>query len=586
MYINPNQYAKTFQDIKRSSLSHSTCKLVIFVSCLDVDALCAAKILSLLLRKELIQYQLIPTTGYSDLKSHYDKLDNEVTNIILIGCGAMLDLEGFFDVNPEEFLGHNSTTNGHTIDNANEAEIELDVVKTDNFALTRKIYVVDGHRPWNLDNLFGSAMVVCLDNGYVDGNLNNEKESYNVLVEMSDSEDEDEDEDEDEERNGNNNGDDQDGDKTDVDDENDEPRASTSRRGVKSIHEDKIQTYYNQSSTITSSCSITVYALVSAIGETNVDNLWLGIVGASGFDCSIFVDEVRRFSNDSGIHMERGTYLPLLRHSSLYDALLYNWIDGDKRIHKILAKMGVPIVAAKQQWQYLDPPIKNKLPGLLKKYLPELPQVEIFYRCGVTSMDVFVSLTALLETGVGLNSNNNNNNGVDHGDLEDENEIIRREIKSRESSYIRNFWSAFDSVSSFGIANNIGLEKGITAAKLVQKELFQTIKYIIEQKLIKNLKVYRLCILKDESSHSGFDNPVLLIKLSNRIMDYLKQQTSKPLVVAAELSNTYFVLGIGINNAFSKISGAQMKKDFFEVSLVEIKKEDLAPFLEQLTFNL
>ena len=29
-----------------------------------------------------------------------------------------------------------------------------------------------------------------------------------------------------------------------------------------------------------------------------------------------------------------------------------------------------------------------------------------------------------------------------------------------------------------------------------------------------------------------------------------------------------------------------MKKDFFEASLVEIKKEDLAPFLEQLTFNL
>ena len=89
-------------------------------------------------------------------------------------------------------LGDNSTTNGHTIDN--DTELELDAVKTDNFALTRKIYVVDGHRPWNLDNLFGSAMVVCLDNGYIDGNLNEEKEAYNVLVEMSDSEDEDEDE--------------------------------------------------------------------------------------------------------------------------------------------------------------------------------------------------------------------------------------------------------------------------------------------------------------------------------------------------------------------------------------------------------
>ena len=146
-------------------------------------------------------------------------------------------------------------------------------------------------------------MVVCLDNGYIDGNLNEEKEAYNVLVEMSDSEDEDEDE-------GHNQNshtdDDQEGDKTDADDENDESSVSTSRKGVKSINEDKIQTYYSQSSTIASSCSITVYALVSAIGETNVDNLWLGIVGASGFDCSIFVDEVRRFSTDSGIHMERG----------------------------------------------------------------------------------------------------------------------------------------------------------------------------------------------------------------------------------------------------------------------------------------
>ena len=54
-------------------------------------------------KKRINQYQLIPTTGYSDLKLHYDKLDSEVTNIILIGCGAMLDLEGFFDVNQKSF---------------------------------------------------------------------------------------------------------------------------------------------------------------------------------------------------------------------------------------------------------------------------------------------------------------------------------------------------------------------------------------------------------------------------------------------------------------------------------------------------
>ncbi|EER33833.1 conserved hypothetical protein [Candida tropicalis MYA-3404] len=559
MYITPNQYAKAFQDIKRSSLSHSTCKLVLFVSCLDVDALCAAKIWSLLLRKELIQYQLIPVTGYSDLKSHYDKLDSDVSNIILIGCGAMLDLEGFFDLNPEEFLGDNDL-----LDKPDDND--LDAIRQDNYSLTRKFYVIDGHRPWNLDNLFGSAMVICFDNGYVDGNLQNEKDAYKILVEMGD---EDDDSDSDSER-----------EDTDVDEENEQAsEARMLRKQTRSSNEDKIQAYYNQSSSVVSACSISVYGLVSAIGEINSENLWLAIIGSSGHDCSIFVDEVRRLSEESGITLEKAVYLPLLRHSSLYEALLYNWIDGDKRINQILAKMGIPIVAAKQQWQYLDVPIKNKLPALLKKYLPDLPVVDIFYKSGVISMDVAVALTALLETGVATGGN-------DSDDLEDEDEKIRREIQNREASYIRNFWAAFDSVSSFGIANNASLEKGILAAKLVQKMLFQTIKYILDQKLIKNLKVYRLCILKDEAAHSSFGNPVILIKLSSRLMEYLKQLSQKPLIVAAELPNTYFVLGTGTNNAFSKISGAQMKKDFFEASLVEIKKEDLAPFLEQLTFNL
>lgn len=559
MYITPNQYAKAFQDIKRSSLSHSTCKLVLFVSCLDVDALCAAKIWSLLLRKELIQYQLIPVTGYSDLKSHYDKLDSDVSNIILIGCGAMLDLEGFFDLNPEEFLGDNDL-----LDKPDDND--LDAIRQDNYSLTRKFYVIDGHRPWNLDNLFGSAMVICFDNGYVDGNLQNEKDAYKILVEMGD---EDDDSDSDSER-----------EDTDVDEENEQAsEARMLRKQTRSSNEDKIQAYYNKSSSVVSACSISVYGLVSAIGEINLENLWLAIIGSSGHDCSIFVDEVRRLSEESGITLEKAVYLPLLRHSSLYEALLYNWIDGDKRINQILAKMGIPIVAAKQQWQYLDVPIKNKLPALLKKYLPDLPVVDIFYKSGVISMDVAVALTALLETGVATGGN-------DLDDLEDEDEKIRREIQNREASYIRNFWAAFDSVSSFGIANNASLEKGILAAKLVQKMLFQTIKYILDQKLIKNLKVYRLCILKDEAAHLSFGNPVILIKLSSRLMEYLKQLSQKPLIVAAELPNTYFVLGTGTNNAFSKISGAQMKKDFFEASLVEIKKEDLAPFLEQLTFNL
>lgn len=102
MYITPDKYSQTFREIKRTSLSHSNCKLVIFVSCLNIDSLCGAKILSLLLRKELIQYQLIPVVGYTDLKLHFMKLDGDVTNVFLLGCGAMLDLELFFELNADD----------------------------------------------------------------------------------------------------------------------------------------------------------------------------------------------------------------------------------------------------------------------------------------------------------------------------------------------------------------------------------------------------------------------------------------------------------------------------------------------------
>ena len=188
-------------------------------------------------------------------------------------------------MNPEEFLGDNDL-----LDKPDDND--LDAIRQDNYSLTRKFYVIDGHRPWNLDNLFGSAMVICFDNGYVDGNLQNEKDAYKILVEMGD---EDDDSDSDSER-----------EDTDVDEENEQAsEARMLRKQTRSSNEDKIQAYYNQSSSVVSACSISVYGLVSAIGEINLENLWLAIIGSSGHDCSIFVDEVRRLSEESGITLKR-----------------------------------------------------------------------------------------------------------------------------------------------------------------------------------------------------------------------------------------------------------------------------------------
>ena len=284
MYITPNQYFAAYRDLKRTSLSHSTCKLVIFVSCLDVDSLCAAKMFSLLLKKELIQYQLLPVVGYKDLKLHYDRLDDDVSNVMLIGCGAMLDIESFLEVNPEELLDNDAEQQ--------EDDQDLNDVKQNQFK--RKIYVIDGHRPWNLDNLFGSEVVVCFDDGYVDGTLLEEKKAYEILILEGDEEDSgseselDSAEEVEEE--------------TDVDLPSESELAISSqdsedtisrkrklqerhsrqleklKKQKRSLNEDKLQTYYNQGSTISTANTITVYALLTAIGETNLESLWIAII--------------------------------------------------------------------------------------------------------------------------------------------------------------------------------------------------------------------------------------------------------------------------------------------------------------------
>ena len=248
MHILPSDYAREFRELKRTSLSHSTTKLILFVLCLNIDALTSAKILCGVLRKELILYQLVPVVGYADLKRRYLALDTEVNNVILLGCGAMLDIESFFEV-----------------------ELQPDML--------RKVYIMDGHRPWNLDNVFGLSMVVCFDDGYIDSNLQQEREAYQYLVEHEDEEEDENEEDEVEKS---------DDEATGEDVDTDEDVLSISkkklRKSASNSAENLILSYYNQGTTVATSTTATMYALISSIGETTIENLWLAIVGTSSLD--------------------------------------------------------------------------------------------------------------------------------------------------------------------------------------------------------------------------------------------------------------------------------------------------------------
>lgn len=698
MYISPTQYSKAFQEIKRTSLSHSTCKLIIFVSCLNIDSLCSAKILSIILKKELIQYQLIPVVGYSDLKNHFMSLDSDVTNVILIGCGAMLDLESFFEINVDEFVsenGNNDYDEGDLYDDPSKRGVNL----------RRKIYIIDGHRPWNLDNIFGSSMLVCLDDGFIDGNLDKEREAYKTLVEQvveSDEESLSSEEENEFETEVDDDGEEDDGDDIIINSEDDQETVSRKRRKqevkMKKIKkqrkrevsncEDVVEAYYNQGTTIITSTTATIYALLSSIGETNIENLWLAIIGTSSLDSHypevydkihpLFKDEVFRLNpsntnsnmektaDSTTLNIDKDYHLFLLRHWTLYDSFFYSshvnsklnlWTEnGKKKLHKLFAKMGVSLAIAQQNWLYMDIAIKKQLPTIFNKYLP-LYGLEGIVRNGfirtfgysgqLSAIECVESLTALLECDKRILDGSNNFNDTEIDDLDDEDKINSR-IERKEKIWVNNFWSSWDalnmntntskSVTTKSSASNFKKAKGfdlllqgLEHAKKIQQIIFRTGMSLLERKLVKNLRLYRLCVLNDGSipDLEIFNNPLILSKLGTWLLENITEleflnsvsnKSLKPLVVASldVASDTYLVIGLapkyprGMDNstkakllqlkdgttittrlntfsvAFQQVantSGAKVRIDSFDSSVIEIRKDDLSPFLEKLTLS-
>ncbi|KAG7193809.1 uncharacterized protein KQ657_000502 [Scheffersomyces spartinae] len=724
MYISPNEYSRVYREIKRTSLSHSTCKLIIFVACLNIDALCGAKILALVLRKELVQYQLVPVVGYTDLKQHFDRLDDDVSNVILVGCGAMLDLEGFLEIDVDAFVVNDTTT--HTND-------DLDT-RFEHQKLRRKIYVIDGNRPWNLDNLFGSNMVVCFDDGHIDRRLTKERSAYMTLQELDDSDSENEDEDDeydDDEEQDVVKLSDEDEDEADYQShsEDDEETRSRKRSRRKQISDKRLkrqrkrqlsqsnsvlEDYYSQGTLVITSATATIYALLAAIGETNLENLWLAIVGTSSLDYHypeiydkiqpLYRDEVLRLNppqldgvqdktaDTSSLSIENDYHLFLLRHWTLYNAFFYSsfvnsklnlWTeDGKKKLHKLFAKMGISLAIAQQKWLYMDILVKKQLPVIFSKYLPMYGLEGIVrdgfvrtygYKGQLTAMECVEALTALLEldasllnsdifqslessrsllrTSQGYQSRSIQGGGDNESlmDAEGEEERIRLEMERKGKIWVNNFWSSWDAISDINSSLAIGtnskfhtkrkgyglLVQGLEVAKNIQKIIFRTGMSVLERKLIKNLKLYRLCVLTEGSvpDLNIFVNPLMLSKLGTWILENITEldfanntNSLKPMVVASfdAVTDTYLVIGLapkyprGMNNseiakllqkernnnkeadpsiiirlntfsvAFTQVAnttGAKVKIDGFDSSVIEIRKDDLSPFLEKLTLS-
>ncbi|KAG5440570.1 hypothetical protein PCK2_000395 [Pneumocystis canis] len=157
MFIRRLNYSDAYSRIKAVSLSGS-CSVLIFVA-LDVDALCACKMLSVstLMKHDFISHKIQPISGYQDLMDINQTVvlnsDSRIQLrfLILLNCGALIDLSQY--LTPQDHVS---------------------------------VYVIDSHRPWNLDNAFADSNIFVFDDGDIEEKLYEERKAYDTLAEMND----------------------------------------------------------------------------------------------------------------------------------------------------------------------------------------------------------------------------------------------------------------------------------------------------------------------------------------------------------------------------------------------------------------
>jgi cell division control protein 45 len=184
-----------------------------------------------------------------------------------------------------------------------------------------------------------------------------------------------------------------------------------------------------------------------------------------------------RSPTDTSIRLSPEPKFLLIRHWSLYDSMLHSpylstrlhiWSDsGRKRLHKLLAKMGVSLVQCKQSYTHMDMELKRGLRTSLLKYrdmygLDDLvPSADTDgkdrggtkegwgfvrswgWRATLSAQDVGVVVGAILEVGKKA-AHTSENGGYDRGrdikETSDEDGTLEGE------EWVGRFWDAYDAL--------------------------------------------------------------------------------------------------------------------------------------------
>ncbi|KAI1876931.1 uncharacterized protein JN550_001003 [Neoarthrinium moseri] len=291
---------------------------------------------------------------------------------------------------------------------------------------------------------------------------------------------------------------------------------------------------------------------------------------------------------DTSIRLSPEPRFLLIRHWSLYDSMLHSPYlfsklriyneSGLKRLHKLLAKMGVSLVQCKQSYTHMDMTLKKELRTKLLKYASlynlddMVPGAETDsrdrggakdgwgfvrswgWRATLSAQDVGVVIGALLE--VGRNSTYVSHDGSLQASqsFSQSSDMVDDDGLAETEEWVSRFWEAYDALEDID-----ALKSGLPTAQYLHRAIFRTGTSLIGKRQIKHLNAFRMCVIKDGPDVPLFTHPSALTKLALWIGEALTEQErddrgklsnggrGTPLVVASlnEKRGVYVVVGTG-----------------------------------------
>ena len=298
-----------------------------------------------------------------------------------------------------------------------------------------------------------------------------------------------------------------------------------------------------------------------------------------------------RSPTDKSIRLSPEPRFLLIRHWSLYDSMLHSpylasrlhvWTEnGRKRLHKLLAKMGVSLSQCRQNYTHMDMELKRVLRQRLLKYTPMYGLDGLvppdapghasfregwgFVRCWgwkacLSATDVGVIVGAILEVGpqeagIPLDAKTafwlRNTTGDNDTDAS---------ARSDLASLLPRFWSAYDTLTLNSESPTLLLE-ALPLAQHLHRAILRTGTSLLAKHQIRHLRAFRIGVVKDGPDVKLFTNPGALTKLALWIAEAIsvqekekgavkvgnKRAAGTPLVLAGfdEDRDLYVVVGTG-----------------------------------------